>query len=121
MYRMLLLQTEMIFGVPGTGDRGLNATAARAIGTRSCIGATVTALPPTGSRPRLGSSRSAESFRPSPRLICGACGAVAVLEQNPDGLRQVGAAMEEEAKELELFGRRKFGAAVVNLDDRRHN
>ena len=39
--------------------------------------------------------------------------AVAVLEQNPDGLRQVGAAMVEEAKELEAFGRQKFGDANV--------
>ena len=41
----------------------------------------------------------------------GIAAAVAVLEQNPDGLRQVGDAMEQDAKALELFGRQKFGGA----------
>lgn len=35
-----------------------------------------------------------------PKFRYGIAAAVAVLEQNPDGLRQVGAAMEEEAKSL---------------------
>jgi hypothetical protein len=48
-----------------------------------------------------------ERFDPAFRYRIAA--AVAVLEQDPDGLRQVGAAMEEEAKELEAFGRQKFG------------
>ena len=52
-----------------------------------------------------------ERFDPAFRY--GIAAAVSVLEQNPDGLRQVGAAMEEEAKALELFGRQKFGSATV--------
>jgi hypothetical protein len=48
-----------------------------------------------------------ERFDPAFRY--GIATAAAVLEQDPDGLDEVGDAMKQEAKELEAFGRQKFG------------
>ena len=59
-----------------------------------------------------------ERFDPAFRY--GIAAAAAVLEQDPDGLRQVGAAMEEEVKELEAFGRQKFGVTPFASAARKH-
>jgi hypothetical protein len=54
-----------------------------------------------------------ERFDPAFRY--GIATAAAVLEQDPDGLDEVGAAMKEEAKELESFGRKKFGRNIYPI------